>query len=372
MPKTIAITPSWYWPTGVTRVVGIPPFSIVELCVERNARENPSAPALVADSTRLTAGELKDEVWRRAAGLGASSEAIAIPAGVPTAESVLSFLGALAAGRHCDFTGGGQPPAPPAASADGFSPQRLSMPHLRAPAVTIAGRAGPVGHSHRSLLAAVISLGSFLEVQHGKPWMPLIGLGRWEGLLSTLAPLYFGGPLVLAPSGNDAEKTVQAITRERVGYAFADLDAAGRLTRDAKKSTKDARRVLDGFLLSVDGMFDADERRRVARAFECPALTVWGTPETGPVFASHPSWYMDESIGIPVTNAQVIPSDPRNGAPIQALWELVDSAEVTVWSPAVCASMSGEEGGSWAENRFRTGMLASSDANGMVYLLGAA
>lgn len=371
MPKTIAITPSWYWPPGVTRVVGIPPFSITELCVERNAREDPSALALVADSTRLTAEAFRDEVWRRAAALAAGSGPVAIPAGVPTAESVLTLLGALAAGRSCDFTGGGQPPAP-AGSTNGFSPDRPSISQLREPAVTIAGRSGPVSHSHRSLLAAVIGLGAFLEVQRGKPWMPLVGLGRWEGLLATLAPLYFGGALVLPPAGNDAEKTVQTMTRERIGYAFADLDAAGRLTRDAKKSTKDARRVLDGFLLSVDGMFDADERRRVARAFECPALTVWGTPETGPVFASHPSWYMDESVGIPVTNAQVIPSDPRTGAPIQALWELVDSAEVTVWSPAVCASMAGGEGESWAENRFRTGMLASSDANGMIYLLGAA
>jgi hypothetical protein len=90
------------------------------------------------------------------------------------------------------------------------------------------------------------------------------------------------------------------------------------------------------------------------------------------VFASHASWYMDESVGIPITNAQVVPSDPRTGEPIQALWELVDSAEVTVWSPAVCLRTEGaDQPGRWAGARFRTGMMASSDANGMVYLLGA-
>ena len=38
MPKTIAITPSWYWPAGVTRVVGVPPFRIGEQLVDRFLR----------------------------------------------------------------------------------------------------------------------------------------------------------------------------------------------------------------------------------------------------------------------------------------------------------------------------------------------
>ena len=121
----------------------------------------------------------------------------------------------------------------------------------------------------------------------------------------------------------------------------------------------------------VDGPFEPDQRRRVSKSLECPALTFWGTPETGPVFASHQSWYMDESVGLPMTNAHVVPADPRTGEPIQALWELVELAEVTVFSPSL---MTGYEEASpearFAGNRFRTGMMASSDANGMIYLLG--
>ena len=30
MPKTIAITPSWYWPANITRVAGVPPFTLEE------------------------------------------------------------------------------------------------------------------------------------------------------------------------------------------------------------------------------------------------------------------------------------------------------------------------------------------------------
>ena len=47
--------------------------------------------------------------------------------------------------------------------------------------------------------------------------------------------------------------------------------------------------VLAAALLSVDGPFDPDQRRRVGKALECPALTFWGMPETGPVFAAHRS-----------------------------------------------------------------------------------
>ncbi|MBE0610144.1 MAG: hypothetical protein IH609_12235 [Dehalococcoidia bacterium] len=72
-----------------------------------------------------------------------------------------------------------------------------------------------------------------------------------------------------------------------------------------------------------------------------------------------------------MTNAHVVPSDPRTGQPIQALWELVELAEVTVFAPSLMTGYDGHEAPErFAGNRFRTGMLASSDANGMIYLLG--
>lgn len=384
MPKTIAITPSWYWPPAIPRVVGIPPYSIPELCVDRQARDNPGAPALIAGNTRLTTEQLRDEVGRTAAAIAAAAggSRMAVMTGAISADSVILFLGALAAGMHVRLL----PPGASTSGADGLALDASmrggsasvaghhapSMAELREGAIVIDGTNGPVMHSHRSLLASAISLSTFLDATAGRGWMPLIPLNRWEGLAAVLTPLYLGSPLVIPPQGGDADAIVQVISKERVGYAFGDLSESARIARDAKKAAKDARRILEGFLLSVDGMFDPDERRRVGKSLECPALTVWGMPETGPVFASHASWYMDESVGIPITNAQVVPSDPRTGEPIQALWELVDSAEVTVWSPSVCVRAEGaDQPGRWAGARFRTSMMASSDANGMVYLLGA-
>ncbi len=388
MPKTIAITPSWYWPAGIPRVAGVPPYSLYDLCVSRQVRDQPGQLAVVAGNTRLTTNELQDEVDRLAAALAAragQSRKVVI-SGEPTLDSVLLLLGSLAAGLHVRV-------APPGADLNAIAQQfgatlalqgagsvepagdgaqhPPSVEALTAPAVTIDGRDGPVNHSHRSLLAGALSITTFFDADATRPWMASLPLSRWEGLASVIIPLYLGAPLVLAPRGADADTVVETMVREGVGYAFTELDEAATLTRDAKKAVKDARRILNAFLLSTSGMFDPDARRRVSRAFECPALTVWGMPETGAIFASHQSWYIDESIGIPISNAHVVPAEPRSGQPIQALWELVESAEVTVWSPSLSC---GYEGAAhperFADERYRTGMIASSDANGMIYLLG--
>lgn len=97
---------------------------------------------------------------------------------------------------------------------------------------------------------------------------------------------------------------------------------------------------------------------------------MFGLAETGAIFVSHPQWYLDEAVGIPMTNAHVVPSDPRNGEPIQALWELVESAEVTVKGPALMCGYEGQDcEDRFIDGRFRTGVIASSDANGMIYIL---
>lgn len=389
MPKTIAITPSWYWPAGIPRISGIPPFSVYDLCLRRAVRDRPGETAIVSGSTRMGVTDLQAEVDRLAAGLAAraGTGAKAVMAGDPTLDNVVVLLSALAAGVHIriappgaelaavarDFGTGLVIDGPGAVEpVDGAGPPpRASTASLVQPAVTIDGKYDPVSHSHRSLLAGALGLVTFLDARAERPWLASLPLSRWEGLTSVLAPLYLGATLVLAPATRDADELVAPIAREGVGFAFTDLDQASEWTREAKRSVKDSRRILQAILLSTQGMFDSDERRRVSRSFECPALTVWGMPETGAVFASHQSWYLDESIGIPMTNVHVVPSEPRTGTPIAALWELVESAEVTLRSPSMmCGYEGAEHPERWVDHRFRTGMIASSDANGMIYLLG--
>ena len=208
---------------------------------------------------------------------------------------------------------------------------------------------------------------AFFELESQRPWLSTFPFSCWEGVFGLTIGLATGAPVVLGQPGVPALVT---IAREGVGYAFTDLPSAFGATKDAKREVKDMRGILSALLVSVPGVFDADQRRRVGRLFECPALTMFGTPETGPIFAAHPSWYVDEAIGISVTNAHVVPVDPRSGLPVATLWEFVESAMVTVYSPQMCV---GYEGGAHGERfrdgRFVTGVIASSDANGMIYVL---
>lgn len=405
MPKTIAITPSWYWPAATTRVAGIPPFPLDEMLVERFARHRPDQPALVSGDERLSGAELADVVRRASAAVAARTGAgahVAVRAGT-SVEGVVLALAALGSGARVSLLAPGSPAepatAPPGADAgdptltlaDGEAAAGVGAGALRlgdllegssaapgprpAPiglhdaAVALTG--GPGGavawHSHRSLLAMAVSISTFYRVDAAMPWVSDLPLATWAGLASVATALFSGSTLVLAGS----EPLPQAIAREGAGYACTDLDSAVALTRDAKRDVKNVRAMLSMLVLTVPGAFDPDQRRRVGRSFDCPALTLHGSVETGPVFASHPSWYLDESVGIPITNAHVVPVDPRSGVPIQTLWELVEFARVTVASPAAMVGYDGASGlaDPVADGRVTTTTIASSDANGMVYLM---
>ncbi|HEY4669258.1 MAG TPA: AMP-binding protein [Tepidiformaceae bacterium] len=383
MPKTIAITPSWYWPAGIPRVSGTPPFSIYELCVLRNERDHPNDIAMIDGSTSLTFGELRHEVdvRARALALAADESRKAVLPGELTFENVLHLLAGLAARVQLRISPPGVDPVSLGSlvagtaitgGASDATPLPPAAPDTNAlPAVAIDGAEAVVLHSNRSLLAAAISMMTFLDARRGRPWLATLPLSRWEGLMSALIPLYLGSPLVIPPLRSGPDDLLGLVSQHQAGYLAGDLEEVATATREAKRAAKDARRVLESAVLAVDGPFDPDQRRRVAKGLECAALTFWGMPETGPVFASHSSWYMDESVGIPMTNAHVVPSDPRSGQPIQALWELVESAEVTVFSPSLmCGYEDADATSRFAGHRFRTGMIASSDANGMIYLLG--
>ena len=392
MGKTIAITPSWYWPVGVPRVLGVPPFHVHEMLVERFARHRPDDEAVVAADGRFTARELFQRVEEAAAALAARAprgEAVALTAG-RTTEGVVLLFAALRAGVPVvvvDPESDGPVPGQVAlALADEAGAQRASafgVPVVRLadlagpgegtlppsaagmsdPVVGIASNGGVVWHSHQSLLAGAFSLGAFLGVASGRPWLSTFTAGSWEGVYGITVPLLAQTTLALAEPG---EPSLQAATREGVGTIFTTLESAVSATRDAKRDVKSIRGLLGSLVLPTPGLFDPDERRRVSRQFECPALTVFGATETGPIFAAHPSWYLDESIGIPITNAHVVPVDPRSRRPLQTLWELVESAMVTVWSPALTVEPPEDR---IVDGRFVTGVNASSDANGMIYLL---
>lgn len=393
MPKTIAITPSWYWPAAVTRVLGVPPFSLGEALVGRWARHRPDEVALADDSVRLTGRQLAELVASTAAALRQRASGASGPAGLcagPSVEGAVLALAALEAGvpvrlappdRSVDASGtpwwladaGGAVALGPAASTvrlgdlAGTTPAATDTVDRSARLAGFVVGGDVVWHSHRSLLGGALSMGAFWSVSPARRWLSTVPVSTWEGLYGLTIPLAAGAGVLLAPPGDEALDT---IARESVGTSCWTLCEAFDATRDAKRQVKAVRDVQDQLVLWTPRRFDPSERTRVGKLFGSPALSVFGLPETGPIFASHPSWYVDESIGIPVTNAFVVPVEPRSGQPIPTLWELVESAMVTVWCPGLCEGYEGDHHPErWSAGRFVTGIVASSDANGMIYLL---
>jgi hypothetical protein len=364
--KTIAITPSWYWPSGVPRVIGTPPFRVDELTLGRWARRTPEAVALIGrgGSTRWTWRELSEEVHSRLPAI--REQAVVDLASAPGEEAVIQLLAGLAAGVPVRAGGVGAVPladagAGGAAGADEYAGA------LTRPAVAVAGTGGTVWHSHRSLVAGGLAFAAFLGIQPAgeATFVTALPLSSWQGIYGAVVPLLAGLAVAVTDPGAAA---LESARRESAAWLYSDLADATAWTHEAKREVKALRGSLGAAVLSVGGPFDSEQRRRVGRTLGCPALTFFGLPETGPIFASHASWYIDESVGIPVTNAHVVPADPRTGSPLPTLWELVESAMVTVAGPSLCASTD------WplrwlADGRLATGVVASSDPNGMIYLV---
>lgn len=411
MPKTIATTPSWYWPEGVPRVLGVPPRSVVRLTVDRPARRDPARPAVAWDEQTLTAAELAARVAGVASGVEASAAtpgAVVVCAG-PSPAGVVALLGAFASGRpsllvapgergsdvvlhdqvlavavgdaeglealgdvgvptlevDAQLTAGADEQRPAGAGAPGDGAvRRRSGDELGAPSVCLAGRSGPVWHSQRSLLAGALALRAFVGPSAGSSWLTLASPCTWDGLCGVVTALVSGATLLAARPGDEARDVYE---RHGPQWTVSSLAlAAGSWSGSGRRRGRAVERWI---LAGVDGPFDPDERRAVAAAAGADVLTVFGLAETGPVLASHPSWYLDESVGIPVPNMHVVPADPDTGEPVDAMWELLDRAMVSVWSPSL--AVGGIEPGPGAPlgRRFATGVLAASDPNGMLYLV---
>lgn len=390
MPKTIAITPSWYWPANITRVAGVPPYTLQEHLVGRWARHRPDDVALMDDQMRITGRELVDAVASAATGLRArSGEGRVLFCSGPSVEGAVLLLALVSAGIPTIAVPPDNPTAATANLAVGdatgaaalaatglpvvrladvsVAPEVVPAPGLSDPVLAFPSGTDLAWHSNRSILGAALSMGTFLGLDTTRPWLSTLPLSSWDGAHALMVGLDAGTAMALAAPG---EAALDTIIREGAGVSWWTLDSALAATRDAKKQVKNIRGVQEAIMLSTPKLFDPDERRRVGKLFGSPALSFFGLPETGPIFASHLSWYIDESIGIPISNAFVVPVDPRSGNPVPTLWELVESAMVTVWCPGMLEGYEGDEHPErFRDGRFVTGIIASSDANGMVYLL---
>lgn len=381
MPKTVSIAPSWYWPAGVPRFCGIPPFGIDKLILQRAARERPEVALLSARKTSFTGKDLARSVAGLARRIGEASadDARLILTGAPSVPLVQFALGGIAASKPLEIVGGEGPAVLEVASRD--TTERLDESSIeevwRAGGEPLQSVAHSVGqpvlgwggleayHSHSTLMAAAISLSLFYPEFKGAPIVVALSPTSWAWPATVLMSLYRLSHTLIG----DPEDPLSSLG-EGECVVVGDLEALGRVAREAKREVKAARGRVVAVIATIDGPFDPSSRKRLEKLLDCPVLTLLGSHDAGPVIGAHPSWYLAESAGIPVTNADVIPVDPRSREPIKTLWELVEYARITVHSPMVAAyRKAGDRFVHNLGNLADLGLLGSSDPNGMIYVM---
>lgn len=413
MAKTIAINPSWYWPDDIPRLLGVPPMFCDRLMAERWSRRRADATAVVDENGTVTYAELWSRAGAVAAALrersaGEGRVALVGPAGI---DGVVALIGALAARRRPILLDPNSAEAGEAAAAVGAQ-LAIVQPPAQAPAgmqavelreleeAGAAAGAAPeeddgavheiheaaldlvtadgwvAGHSNYSLVSGALSLAAFLGNGEPESWLCAMPLWTWEGLYSALVPLYTGGTAAICDADEAPDEAGDMVEDHGVAYALAPFELLRDLSRGKPRGLADSlKRNLRGLLLSTDRPFGANDRRKARKALDVPILTMFGLTETGPILASHPSWYVDESVGIPMTNVEVQPANPETGEPLDTNWELLDYATMVVRGPQL---MAGYEGPAAEDERlstrledgwFKTWAQASFDANGMMYLV---
>lgn len=400
-----------YWPEDIFRYLAIPGLSLDDGLVTRPARRRADHPAVITYQGTLTYRQLSAEMDQAMKALLSYTEGKSARIAVTIREPldlVKVFFGAIK-GRCTLFV---MNPTSPilelATQLDQFSPELvitddarlkqeieslpleaqvilfpelegkgsgISLPRgrqdLQAPAVVLTMEKGGLAyHSHKSLLAGAVSWSSFVPLKAEDVMLALHPLYTWEGLYSLFAVLFRGGTCILG-SLEDPERLAQAVKEHHPGYSILPRPEAAKLYGSVYSPVVQAfRENLQGLFVSVMGPFTATGRRRLRNLLNKPALLTYGSAECGVVLSSHPTWYLDDAVGIPLTNVDVWPLNPSNGNPLEVPWEAIEYGEVGVKSPMTAAHYrTAEESerhvrGGWT----RTWIVATMDPNGLFYI----
>jgi acyl-CoA synthetase (AMP-forming)/AMP-acid ligase II len=242
---------------------------------------------------------------------------------------------------------------------------------LSGPALALAMDDGGLAyHSHRSLLAGAVSWSTFVPLKTEDLVLAAQPLYTWEGLYSLLPILFRGGTCLVADL-QDPEKLARGVREYHPIYTMLSRPEARLLYQSTHRPVVQAfRESLQGLFVSTTGPFTAIGRLRLKNLLGKPALLAFGLAEAGPVFSSHPTWYLDTAVGIPVTNVDVWPLNPANGNPLEVPWEAIEYGEVGVKSPMTAADYHSPEEkekrvkGGW----LRTKIVTTMDPNGLFYI----
>jgi acyl-CoA synthetase (AMP-forming)/AMP-acid ligase II len=399
-----------YWPEDVYRYLAIPGISLDDGLIARPGKRTPNRPALISDQGAVTYKQLiadADQVMKAVlASLDGKGNrvAMAMAGPLPLAKAVFGAL----KGRCTVFLA--NPSATPeelsvqlqqfrpdlvitddasrraiGASVDGVrivsflelqelkstvGPPR-GRQDLGAPVLALAMEGGGLAyHSHKSLLAGAVSWSTFVPLKTEDLVLAAQPLYTWEGLFGLLPILFRGGTCLLGDL-EDPETLARGVTEHHPIYTILSRPGARLLYQSSHRALVQAfRESLRGLFVSTTGPFTAIGRLRLKNLLGKPALLAFGSAEAGPVFSSHPTWFLDTAVGIPVTNVDVWPLNPANGNPLEVPWEAIEYGEVGVKSPMTAVDYQSPEEkeqrvkGGW----LRTKIVTTMDPNGLFYI----
>jgi len=373
---------SAYWPEMTARHAHVPLERSSQFTVHRSATSDPDRIALATPERSVTFAELSDLVRRAAAGIAqrtGEGGRVAVLLDDPLSQAACAF-GAWEADRLAFVASG---PVPPATLAD-FAPDlviarelahappgvRVETPYtlsaepvtfgkanLRTPVLVLPkpDRTGEVAHNHKTLVATAVAFSSFFMFEPGAEVVLLEPPTGWLGLAVMLAAWHRATTIRVAWTGDWAAHP------DRVDYLAGSFAAADARYAGATPALRDVRAGV-GAILGVEGPFSPSRRRRLARRLGTPVLTVYGRNDLGPVLGSHPTWYLDDAIGIPLPNVDTRPLDPAGGAELTIGWDAVEEAEIGVKS--ALAPAGGELSGTWLRSR----MVGQVDPTGLYFV----
>jgi hypothetical protein len=374
---------SAYWPEMTARHAHVPLERATQYAVHRTAASDPDRAALVTPQRSVTFAELSDLVRRAAAGIAervGDGGRVAILVDDPIAQAAFTF-GAWEADRIAFVASG---PVPFEKLAD-FAPDLViarelahappgvpvGTPHtvmakapgtsgkanLRTPVLVLpnADATGEVAHNHKTLVGTAVAFGSFFQFEPGAEVVLLEPPTGWLGLAVLL------GAWARATTIRVAWTPAWAGHPDRVDYLIGSFAAAEARYAGATPALRDVRAGV-GAILGIEGPFSTAKRRRLARRLGTPVLTLYGRNDLGPAIGSHPTWYLDDAVGIPLPNVDTRPLDPSDGAELTIGWDAVEEAEIGVKS--VLAPAGGELSGTW----LRTRMLGQVDPTGLYFV----
>ena len=399
-----------YWPEDVYRYLAIPGIPIDDGLVARPGKRTPDRPALIGHQGPLSYKQLladTDQVMKAVLTcLEGKGSRVAIAVADPLDLMKIVF-GALKARAVIFLMNLSLPPEDLAVQLQQFRPdlaiaddafrrtigaapdgiRTVSMAELRetkpaaapprgrqdlgAPALALSMEGGGLAyHSHRSLLGGAVSWSTFVPLKTEDLVLAAQPLYTWEGLYSLLPILFRGGTCLVADL-QDPDKLAHGVREHHPIYTMLSRPEARLLYQSTHRPVVQAfKENLHGLFVSTTGPFTAIGRLRLKNLLGKPALLAFGSAEAGVVFSSHPTWFLDTAVGIPVTNVDVWPLNPANGNPLEVPWETIEYGEVGVKSPMTAADYHSPEEkekrvkGGW----LRTKIVTTMDPNGLFYI----